>query len=274
MKMSCLPVSLFPLMQDGRITIAQYAALCRELGLDGFDLGIVVLKNHTPKYLQRLNEDIAKEDIPLVMLTTYPDFTHPDPVQRRREYDFLVHDIALASALKAKFLRVTAGQMHPGINIKRSIDQAVENLIKVAAVADTYGVELVYENHSTAGGWHFMDISNKPDTFLIIAEQIRHTSIAINFDIANVLVAGEENTIEVLDKVFPKVKTIHVADMSVKGKMDPVQLGTGIVPIGEIFNYLKSRNYQGWLCLEVWKDDGIDAIKKAVHFVKDLWEKP
>jgi len=255
------------------MTIAQYASLCREIGLDGFDLGIVVLKNHTPKYIQQLNEDIARENIPLVMLTTYPDFTHPDPMQRKMEYDFLVHDIALASSLKAKFLRVTAGQAHPGIDIKRSIGQAVDNLIKVSAVADAYGVELVYENHSTAGGWHFMDISNKPEIFLAIAEQIKHTSVNINFDIANVLVAGEENTIEVLDQVFPKVKTIHVADMSVKGRMEPVQLGTGIVPMEEIFTYLKGKNYQGWLCLEVWKDDGVDAIKKAVHFVRNLWEK-
>lgn len=271
--MSCLPVSLFPLMLNGQMTIADYARLCRDLGLDGFDLGIILLKNHTPKYLQQLREDIRDVNIPLVMITTYPDFTHPDSMQRQREYDFLVHDIALASAVNAKFLRVTAGQVHPGINEEEAVAQAVENLINASHVADRYGIELLFENHSTAGGWHHMDIANSPRIFLEIVKRLHHTSIAINFDIANVLVSGEENTIDVLDQVMGKVKTIHVGDVSAKGKMDPVQLGTGIVPMSDIFKYLKGKNYDGWLCLEIWKNSGVDALRQAVRSVKDLWEK-
>src|SRR5690349_1354012 len=99
MKMSCLPVSLFPAILSGEMTVKEYAVLCREMGLDGFDLGIIVLKNHTPRYISELNADILETKIPLVMLTTYPDFTHPDDVQREREFDFLVYDIALASAV-------------------------------------------------------------------------------------------------------------------------------------------------------------------------------
>jgi sugar phosphate isomerase/epimerase len=252
--------------------ITDYAELCRNIGLDGFDLGIILLKNHTPRYLQEFNEDISKENIPLVMLTTYPDFTNPNAIQREREYDFLVYDIALASAVKAKFLRVTAGQAYPGINEEEAVGWVVENLRKAAQVADRYGVNLVFENHSTTGGWHYMDICNSPRIFIEIMARLKDTSIAVNFDIANVLVAGEENTIDVLDQVISKVKTIHVADISAKGKMDPVQLGTGIVPMKEIFNYLKGKDYNGWLCLEIWKDRGIEAIKQAVPFVKNTWE--
>ncbi len=140
--MSCLPVSLFPAIQGGQMKITDYAELCRNIGLDGFDLGIILLKNHTPRYLQEFNEDISKENIPLVMLTTYPDFTNPNAIQREREYDFLVYDIALASAVKAKFLRVTAGQAYPGINEEEAVGWVVENLRKAAQVADRYGVNL------------------------------------------------------------------------------------------------------------------------------------
>jgi sugar phosphate isomerase/epimerase len=271
--MSCLAVSLFPAMQSGEIKVAEYAALCKDVGLDGFDLGIILLKNHTPRYLQEFNQQVDKENIPLVMLTTYPDFSHPDSLQREREFDFLVHDIALASAVKAKYLRVTAGQAHPGIMREEAIAWVVENLKKAALVAEKYRVELVFENHSTSGGWHYMDVANSPAVFLEIVSQLKNTSISVNFDTANILVSGEENTIEVLDQVISKVKTIHVADISEKGKMNPVQLGTGIVPMGEIFTYLKGKKYDGWLCLEIWKNDGIDAIKEAVQFVKHTWDK-
>lgn len=273
MKMSCLPVSLFPAILGGQMTVKEYAVLCRELGLNGFDLGIILLKNHTPRYIDEFNADIVEVKIPLVMLTTYPDFTHRDAIQREREFDFLVHDIALASAVNAKFLRVTAGQMHPGTTEREAVDLPVRYLEKAAQVADKYGVQLVFENHSTSKGWYHMDVSNSPRIFLEIVNQLSETSIGVNFDMANVLVSGEDKTIEVLDKVITKVKTIHVADTSSKGKMDPVQLGTGVVPMKEVFSYLRSKQFDGWLCLEVWKDEGIEAIRKAVGFVKDTWDK-
>jgi sugar phosphate isomerase/epimerase len=273
MKMSCLPVSLFPDILGGKMTVKEYAALCKELALDGFDLGIILLKNHTPRYLQEFNSSINEENIPLVMLTTYPDFTHPDSVQREREFDFLVHDIALASAVNAKFLRVTAGQAHPGVKEKDAVDLPVYYLSKAAKVADKYGVQLVFENHSTSKGWYYMDVSNVPRIFIEIVNQLNDTSIGVNFDTANVLVSGEDNTIDVLEQVITKVKTIHVADTSSKGKMDPVQLGTGVVPMKEIFSYLRSKQFDGWLCLEIWKDEGIESIRKAVSYVKNTWEQ-
>jgi len=260
-------------MLNGEIKVSDYARLCKEIGLDGFDLGIILLRNHTPRYIQEFNQELADVGISLIMLTTYPDFSHPDPVQREREYDFLVHDIALASAVKAIFLRVTAGQAHPGSDPEKTIPWVVENLRKASRVADRYGVELVFENHSTSNAWYYLDISNSPPVFLKIVAQLQDTSISINFDTANVLVSGEGDTIKVLDQVIPKVKTIHVADISEKGKMDPVQLGTGVVPIKEIFSYLKGKHYDGWLCLEIWKNKGVDAVRESVQFVRETWEK-
>lgn len=273
MKMSCLSVSLFPTIQNGQMTIREYAAFCKGLGLDGFDLGLILFKNHTPKYIRQIREDIAAEGLPLCMVTTYPDFTHPDIQERVREFDFLVHDIALASAMGAKFLRVTAGQAHPGVKVSDGIEWAITNLREAAPVADEYGITLVYEDHSKPGAWEYMDFSSPPDIFLEIAKGIRDTSIGINFDTANILVAGEDRTIEVLDQVIDKVKTIHVAETGTKGKMDPVAIGTGIVPFKEIFSYLKSKKFDGWLCLEEWGNKGTEGVKNAVGFVQETWSK-
>jgi sugar phosphate isomerase/epimerase len=273
MKMSCLSVSLFPAILNGEMSIREYAKFCKGIGLDAFDLGIILLKNHTPRYIDQTNREITAEGIPLVMVTTYPDFTHPDPFRSAREFDFLVHDIALASALGAKFLRVTAGQAHPGVTEKDGIDRAVSYLIKAAAVSDKYGITLLYEDHSKPGAWEYMDFSNPPHIFLEIASQIKQTSIGINFDTANILVAGADTTIEVLDQVITRVKTIHVAETGTRGKMDPVPLGSGIVPFKEIFSYLKSKNFDGWLCLEEWGNKGKEGVEQGVNFVKETWAK-
>lgn len=273
MNMSCLSVSLFPQIQSGEISIKQYAEICKSLELDAFDLGLILLKNHTPKYIAQVNNDIAETGLPLCMVTTYPDFTHPAQLQRDREFDFLVHDIALASSIGAKFLRITAGQAHPGVSEKQGVDWTVNYFHKAAPISGKYGIQLVFEDHSKPGAWEFMDFANPPHIFLEIANQIKDTSIGINFDTANILVAGFDTTLDVLSQVIGKVKTIHVAETRTKGKMDPVAIGTGIVPFSEIFGYLKQKEFNGWLCLEEWGNNGVDGIAKAVAFVKETWNK-
>lgn len=273
MKISCLSVSLFPAILNGEMTIREYAGFCKSLGLDAFDLGIILLKNHTPNYIHQIKKGIADVDISPCMVTTYPDFTNPDQIQREREFDFLIHDIALTSAIGARYLRITAGQAHPDTTRENGIKWTVDYFKKAIPASDKYGITLLYENHSKPGAWEYMDFSNSPDIFLEITGQIRETSIWVNFDTANILVSGHNNTIDVLDEVIDQVKTIHVADTGTRGKMDPVPIGSGIVPFTEIFSYLKSQNFDGWLCLEEWGNNGKPGVREAVAFVRETWEK-
>jgi sugar phosphate isomerase/epimerase len=272
MKLSCLSVSLFPAIINGEMTIKEYAEFCRDLGLDGFDLGIVQLKNHTPRYLNQLNKELNDVGIGITMITTYPDFTHPDPMQRAREFEFLRHDIALASGLGAKFLRITAGQAHPEMPVEKGINLVVENFRNIAPVAAEFGIKLVYEDHSKPGAWDYMDFSNPPEIFLSIARQIADTSIGINFDTANILVAGENRTLEVLEQVIDRVETIHVAETATLGKMDPVLLGTGLAPIRDVFALLKKHGWDNWLCIEEWGNMGKEGVKKAVGYTRNIWD--
>ena len=273
MKLSCLSVSLFPAVINGEMTIKEYAELCKSLELDGFDLGLIQLKNHSPGYVNQIKKDIKDVGIPVVMITTYPDFTHPDPMQREREFEYLRHDIALASNIGAKYLRITAGQAHPKMEVHEGINLVVENFKNIAPVAEKFGITLVYEDHSKPGAWDYMDFSNPPDIFLEIARQIKDTSIRINFDTANILVAGEERTLEVLEEVIDQVDTIHVAETGTLGKMDPVPIGTGLAPIKEVFTLLKAHQFEGWLCIEEWGNQGVEGVKKAVEFTRKTWEE-
>ncbi|MCK4746575.1 MAG: sugar phosphate isomerase/epimerase [Bacteroidales bacterium] len=273
MKLSCLSVSLFPAVINGEMTIKEYAELCKSLELDGFDLGLIQLKNHSPGYVNQIKKDIEDAGIPVVMVTTYPDFTHPDPMQREREFEYLRHDIALASNIGAKFLRITAGQGHPEMEVHQGIELVVENFRNIAPVAERFGIKLVYEDHSKPGAWEYMDFSNPPDIFLEIARQIKDTPIRINFDTANILVAGEDRTLEVLEKVMDQVDTIHVAETGTLGKMDPVPIGTGLSPIKEVFSFLKAHKFEGWLCIEEWGNQGVEGVKKAVAYTRKTWEE-
>ncbi|MEE9612634.1 MAG: sugar phosphate isomerase/epimerase family protein [Desulfatiglandales bacterium] len=273
MKLSCLPVSLFKELDSGEMSIKQWAEYGKSIGLDAIDLMMVNIKAHTPKYLKTINEGLEEAGIGIAMITTYPDFTHPHEFQREREVEYLRNDIAVASQLNAKMLRVTAGQAHPETGREDGIKWAIEGLKKVEKIGEKYGVTLVYEDHSKPGGWDYMDFSNPPDIFLEIAKGIKDTSIGINFDTANILVAGEERTVEVLEEVIDQVESIHVADMATKGAMDPTLIGTGIVPNKEVFAYLKKHGWDKWLCIEEWGNQGLEGIKKAVEYTRNAWEE-
>ena len=98
----------------------------------------------------------------MVMATTYPDFTHPDPLQRMREMEYLRRDIALCSELDIMFLRVLAGQAHPGMDIEQGTKLAIEGLRRSSKVAEKFGVKLLYEDHAKPGAWHYIDFSYPP----------------------------------------------------------------------------------------------------------------
>lgn len=271
MQLSCLPVSLFQALDSGEMTIAQWAAYGRSLGLDAIDLMMVNLRAHTPKYLRQVREGLEQAGLGLAMITTYPDFTHPDAAQRERELDYLRRDIALAAQLGARFLRVTAGQAHPATGLREGVEWAVHGLRQADPAAAKHGVKLVYENHSKPGGWDYRDFSSPPELFLEIASRLRDTGIGINFDTANILVAGASNTLEVLEQVLDRVETIHVAETSTLGQMAPVLLGTGLAPIPAVFALLRRQGWDKWLCIEEWSNQGLEGIAKAVAYTRATW---
>ena len=188
MKISCLPVSLFMKISSGAMSLEDWIREAAEIGLDGFDLSIVMIKNHTPAYLAKLRE--AFDILPAVMATTYPDFTHPDPAQRRRELDYCRADISLCSQLGIRYLRVLAGQAHPPVSHSSGISTALDNLWQAAAVARSNGVTLLYENHSKPSAWQYADFSYPIDIFLEILDGLNGSGIRLNFDIGNVSSLG------------------------------------------------------------------------------------
>lgn len=271
-KISCLPVSLFSQIVEGKISLSEWIDMAYDCNLDGADISIMFLKNSTPVYLRQTKEMLAKKNIPVVMCTTYPDFTHYDETQRRRELDYLKRDIALCSDVGIPYLRVLAGQAHEQTPVDKGIKWAVENIRKAAQTADEYGVKLLYEDHGKPGAWDYIDFTYPPHLFLQVVEGIYDTSVGINFDIGNITAYGED-PLAVLDKVYSKVETIHVSDMAEKGVFSPVAVGTGVVPLRKTFSYLKGKDFGGWLCIEEASFKGIDGIKQAVGTVRNLWNE-
>lgn len=272
MKISCLPVSLFDEICSGKMDILDWAREAKRMGYDGIDISMMFLKNKTPYYIRTLKEGLQELEMPIAMMTTYPDFTHPDDVQREREFLYLVAEIAFCSQVGIRYLRILAGQDHPDIIYHETVANVVKYFKRAAAFADEYGVELVYEDHAKPGAWDIIDFSYDPKIFLDICHGIKNTSIGINFDTGNITAFGDD-PIRILQQLdVAKIKTIHVTDMKQVGVFDPCVIGQGATDNKAIFRYLKERGFNGWLCIEEASNCGLEGIKKAHDYVRATWE--
>lgn len=275
MNLSCLPVSLFPDFASGKYDIVSWGGEARRIGFDGFDISALFIKNHTPAYLTELRKNIDSIGIPLVMTCVYPDFTHPGARQRAREAAYLANDIATVSELGGKYLRVLAGQAHPGLKREEGVRRAVEGLTAAAKVAEQFGPTLVYENHAKPGAWHHIDFSFPPDIFLEVFAGIKNTAVRLNFDIGNATAeaASEGDELKLLAKVIEKVETLHVCDMKQRGVFSPTLVGTGVTPIRDLFAFARAHGFDGWLCMEEAANQGLDGVRRAHDFIRETWEK-
>lgn len=269
MKISCLPVSLFQELISGEIAIHEWAKIASDIGFDGFDISVMFIRNKTPKYLRELKASLSDSLLPMIMMSTYTDFSNPDPIQRKREMEYLRHDIALCSQLNVRYLRITAGQAHPCLCEDEAITWVVQSFKEAGIVAKEYGVQLLFEDHAKPGAWDYVDFCFDPEIFLKICEGIKDTGIRINFDTGNITAFGAD-PLAILNQVYEQVETIHLSDMATCGKFSPTLIGEGVVPNHEILQLLKQRDFKGWICLEEASYTGIPGIKTAFKNTKRM----
>ncbi len=272
MKLSCLPVSFFDDIIAGRMTVAEWARMGASLGLDAVDLSILFVRDRSPAAVAALRRQIEGEGMRVAMVTTYPDFTHPDPTQRARELVLAQETMEIAAALGAKFVRVTAGQAHPTVGRADGIVWAVEGLVQLVERTRGTGVTPVYENHAKPGAWEYTDFSQPPDIFLEIAYRTAEVGLKINFDTGNAA-AFAEDPLALLDQVVDRVATVHASDTATRGALQHVLLGTGITPFVPLFRRLKQAGWDGWICMEEASCRGRDGVAAAAAFIRRAWEQ-
>ena len=272
MKLSCLPVSLYEDIFSGEQSVFDWVRFAADLGLDGIDLSVKFFPNRDPHLLDTLREEIKKAGLELCMLACYSDFTRPDAGQRANEIEQMKADIQFAATLGARFVRVTAGQRHPGVSREQGIGWVVEGFRRMLDEADQLGVTLAYENHTKGAPWQYWDFSQPASIFLEILNHLADTSLGVCFDTANPLVINED-AIALLEAVKEHVVVVHAFDIRTPGTFEPVLVGTGAAPIPQVFSLLKARGFDGWVSVEEASRTGAKGFEKAIAFVRRTWEE-
>ena len=271
MKLSCLPVSFFDELMNGTMSMNEWIQIGKRVRLDGVDLSVLFLENLEIGYLRQIRKEIEAAGITLAMITSYPDFTHPDPAERVNQINKEKEYIRAAGHLSAHMIRVTSGQAHPHLNEVDGIRWALEGLLACESTAREAGVKMVLENHGKPGCWQYTDFDQPTHIFLELVDGIRGSGISVNFDTANPVVYGDD-PLSVLEKVIDKVYSIHAADTKTKGVLNHVLLGTGLVPFKRIFSYLKRSGFDGWICMEENSRLAERGVRDAAAFMRKQWQ--
>ncbi|MEX1018814.1 MAG: sugar phosphate isomerase/epimerase family protein [Litorilinea sp.] len=270
MKLSCLPVSLYPELTEKKRTLGDWFRFGAALGLDGVDLSVVHLENHTPGYLAGLRQEAADLGLQIAMMVTYADFTHPDAQERARHVDDVRHFIEVGTHLGLEFLRVTAGQDHPGLERAAATDWAVAGLTACLEEAKAAGITLLYENHTKGYAWTHTDFSMPTDIFLDIMRRTEDTDLMLLFDTANTLAVGDD-PVAVVEQVKHRIRCIHVNDIAKRGEFTPVVHGTGVAPVEAVFRTMIADGYDGWVSVEEASKQGDGGFEIAVPFCDRTW---
>ncbi|MGI6689443.1 MAG: sugar phosphate isomerase/epimerase family protein [Christensenellales bacterium] len=271
MILSCLPVSLFPEIISGRMTVGEWAAAARSMGLDAVDLSILFIPHRTTTGIARIKHQLQEASMPVAMITTYPDLTNPDERRRAFELAHAESDIAIAAELDATYLRITAGQVHEGLTDKDGISLATEGIAQLCHRASEWGVQLLLENHSKPSAWDNPDFDFHTGRFLKLVEALWDLPVGINFDTANTYALGDDSA-EVFQKVYDKVMSIHINDILDTESLQFVGIGDGTAPIGQILSIAKAKGFDGLLSIEEVGNEGLIGIRRSVERSRELWK--
>lgn len=272
MKLSCLPVSFFSDIAEGRMPVAEWATMAAEIGLDAIDLSFLFVLDRTPPAVRRLREQIERAGMRVTMVTSYPDFTHPDEVQRARELALELDVVRVAEALGARYVRATAGQAHPETGVEDGKRWATEGLTQLVEKSRDRSVTIVYENHAKPGPWQYTDFSQPPEIFKEIVERTEGTGLGVNFDTGNAA-SFADDPVQLLDDVIDRVVSVHAADTAVHGHLEHVLLGTGITPFPDLFARLKQAGWDGWICMEEASGQGRAGVAAAARYIRETWDR-
>ncbi|MXV73471.1 TIM barrel protein [Candidatus Poribacteria bacterium] len=271
MKLSCLPVSLYNDIFTGNSTVADWIQFGAELGLDAVDFSIKFFPKRDAETIKQTRTALENHNITPGMIACYSDFTHPDPAQRAQELTDLKADIALAKALGAEFIRVTAGQNHPGTERTAGVQWVTDGFRRALDEAEKHGITLAYENHTKGAPWDYWDFSQPTEIFLEILDALSDTPLGVCFDTANPLVLSED-VLALLEQIVHRIVVVHIFDLREVGVFEPVRVGTGASPIPQVFSRMRQAGYDGWLSIEEASRSGRNGFTESIAFVQKTWQ--
>jgi sugar phosphate isomerase/epimerase len=270
----------------GKMKLSEWIELSTQLNCDGLEFYSHFLTSDDSSYLAGIRRSVESRGMCIPMLCHSPDFTNPDNAARKREIEKQLNAIRITAELGGRFTRVLSGQKYPGLDRDETVRRVVDSIESCLPEAERCGIVLVMENHYKDGFWKYPEFAQPIALFTEIINQIDSKHFGVQYDPSNTIVANE-NPLEMLDLVAPRVKTMHASDRYIQDGFDPVEVlafageqgyhpallhgvvGSGLNDYPSIFSKLRAVNFDGWISIEDGMN-GMGEMKDSAAYLRAM----
>jgi len=277
---------------DRTMTVFEWIEMAKSLPAEGLEMYEGFFTSLADDYLLSVRDAIADAGFEMPMLCCSPNFTHPDPDERKRAVE---HEATLIRATKllggdGAVCRVLSGQRYPDVSREQGIEWVVECIEAVLPVAREHKIILGLENHYKDGFWRYPEFAQKMDVFLELLNAIpERECFGVQYDPSNAIVAGDD-PIELLRATADRVVSMHASDRYLSegytlddlresdgtiGYSDALQhgvTGRGLNDYDAIFQILRDVGYAGWVSIEDGMN-GMEEMRASLEFLHRMRNK-
>ena len=283
-RISVFPKCYFDALVRGEMSYLDWIRDAATLGGDGIEHYDGFFRSFAPADVDPVVEKLAETGQISSMLCFSPDFTHADPDERARQVARQQDAIDLTVRLGTTFCRTLSGQNFPGLSRANGIDRTVDGLLRSIEYADRRGVTLCLENHYKDGTWRYPEFAQPEEIYLEILERVDSPRLGVQYDPSNAIVGGYD-PIRFLDRVLPRVVTMHASDrwlvpgatldelrqsdgtIGYSDKLRHGEVGKGMIDYDAIFTRLARAGFSGWISVEDGMN-GLDELRRSVEFLR------
>jgi sugar phosphate isomerase/epimerase len=283
-KISVFPKCYFDDIYSGRMDYVGWIHQAATLGAEGVEHYDGFFKSFDRAGVEPVQRALEETGQVSSMLCFSPDFTHPDPQERRRQLERQKAAIDLCVTLGIRHCRTLSGQRHPGVGRADGIAYAVEGIQRALDYAGPRGVVLCLENHYKDGAWAWPEFAQAEDVFLEVLGRLDAPHFGVQYDPSNATVGGYD-PVAFLEKVKRRVVTMHASDrflapgatlddlrqadgtLGYSDKLRHGETGKGLNDYDAIFRILAEVGFVGWVSVEDGMN-GLDELRRSVAFLK------
>jgi len=274
------------------MSVFDWIEMAKSLPAEGLEMYEGFFTSLADDYLLSVRDAIADAGFEMPMLCCSPNFTHPDPDERKRAVE---HEATMIRATKllggdGGVCRVLSGQRYPEVSREQGIEWVVECIEAVLPVAREHKIILGLENHYKDGFWRYPEFAQKMDVFLELLDAIpERECFGVQYDPSNAIVAGDD-PIELLRATADRVVSMHASDRYLSegytlddlresdgtiGYSDALQhgvTGRGLNDYDTIFQILRDVGYTGWVSIEDGMN-GMEEMQTSLEFLHRMRNK-
>ena len=254
-KIGCVTIVFGPRIKDD---MAEIYATIKKIGYDGVETGARYFNLDKLEYYRDL---YSKLDLKLVALHVGGDFTNKDSV--REQLNNIKNIIIFGRKLGCPYLNIS-GSYKEGKTGEDYITEA-ESYKEIGKVCVDEGIVFCYHNHY----WEFI---NNGEGMKILLDRIPIELMKLVPDVGWLEAAGV-SALKFLKENISRIEALHFKDFkSTSVPREFTELGTGITPFKEIYEYIASLGRDWWINAEQdqTKLDPAEAARINYEYVKNL----